>query len=508
MRRIAALFLAGLLCLNLCACGEEPVEQIPTQNPEPEVTVPVEKGFSLAIDPSADLHPITTDSRVNRMLTSLVYEGLYELDGSFSPCPMLAREAIADGSGLKWTITLREGVVFSDGTVLEAAHVVSSLKKAKKSAFYGARLSNMASVREVEGAVVITLNAPNSKFLSLLDIPIVLETEEGETLGTGRYRYARDGETLYLLANYNRGGKMPYDRIDLFPVSSVDERVAAFDSGAVSAVTVDFASPYELGYSCDYEVWDYAVADMMYIGFNAANGPCQSPLVRKAFAKAFDRSAVVGQRLGGRGDAASLPVSPLNGGWVEAAAAKLQLDPVGAAELLTQAGYSMKEDGLLYQKKVALTVTLLVNRENTVKCAIADDLAAALGALGVTVTVEKQPWRLYVEALEKGKFDLYLGEVRLPGDFDLTELLSGDLNYGGYDAAPLQEALAARRQYSGYAGTWMALQLWNVFVEEVPFAPICFKRESLLVRWGTVSGLDPTAADLFHGMEHWIPGLE
>ena len=98
--------------------------------------------------------------------------------------------------------------------------------------------------------------------------------------------------------------------------------------------------------------------------------------------------------------------------------------------------------------------------------------------------------------------------MRLPGDFDLTELLSGGLNYGGYDAAPLQEALAARRQYSGYAGTWMALQLWNVFVEEVPFAPICFKRESLLVRWGTVSRLDPTAADLFHGMENWIPGLE
>ena len=41
----------------------------------------------------------------------------------------------------------------------------------------------------------------------------------------------------------------------------------------------------------------------------------------------------------------------------------------------------------------------------------------------------------YVAALEKGDFDLYLAEVRLTADFDLTALITagGSLTYGGYD---------------------------------------------------------------------------
>lgn len=509
MRRVTALVLAGLLCLSLCACGDEGVTEIPEQTPTQEVVQPVEKGFSLAYDPTADLHPITGDSRVNQLLTSLIYEGLYELDECFSPQPVLARSAAVDDSGLVWTITLREGVVFSDGTPLEAAHVVSSLKTAKKSTLYSGRLSHVASVRAVDGAVVITLTEPNSRFLSLLDIPVVLETEEEPPLGTGRYRYARDGESLYLLANYNRDGTLPYAAITLCPVTAADERVAAFDSGAVSAVTADFSSPYELGYSCSYEVWDYATTDLLYVGFKVTDGPCQSNLVRQAFAKAFDRVSIAGEQLNGHAEPAALPVHPLGEDWVAEAAAALGYDPTEAAELLVQAGYTLNEaDGLLYQKRTALSVTLLVNSENSVKCAIADMLAAELQTLGVTVTVNKLVWKDYLTALKKGEFDLYLGEVRLTADFDVTELLSGSLNYGGYDAAPLTELLTNREIYSGEAGEWMNRLLWNAFAEEVPFAPLCFKRESLLVRWDTVSGLAPTRSDPFRNMENWVPATE
>ncbi len=509
MRRLTALLLAGLLCLGLCACGGGTVEETPTQTVTPEVSQPREKGFGLAYDPTAELHPITGDSRVNGMLTSLVYEGLYQLDGSFSPQPLLAQSASADDSGLVWTITLREDVVFSDGTPLEAAHVVSSLKTAQESALYAERLSQVISVRAEEGGVVITLTRPNSDLLSLLDIPVVLETADGPPLGTGRYRYARNGEELYLLRNYNREGALPYEEIPLCAVTAADERVAAFDGGAVSAVTADLTSPYELGYSCNYEVWDYGTTDLLYVGFKSVDGPCQSALVRQAFARAFDRESIVGDQLSGHGDAAALPVHPEHEDWVAGAAAMLDYDPEEAAELLSQAGYAIREgDGLLYQGRTALAVTLLVNSENGVKCAIAEELAGALSALGVTVTVNKLVWKDYLKALRAGEFDLYLGEVRLTADFDVTQLLSGSLNYGGYDAAPLQQWLTARRQYSGQSGAWMNRMLWNTFAEEVPFAPLCFKRESLLVRWDTVSGLAPTREDPFRNMEHWVPATE
>ena len=507
MRRLAALLLAGLLCLSLCACGGEP-EAPATQTPEVEPsTTPVETpGFALAYDPGASLHPITGDSQVNQMLTSLVYEGLYALDDTFAPQPVLAETAEMDEAALVWTITLKSGVLFSDGTPLEAGHVVSSLNAARKSGLYASRLSGIASVRAKEDQVVITLSSPHGALPSLLDIPIVLETGEGDApLGTGRYRYAQNGGQLYLLANYNREVSLPYDTIDLCPVTAADERISAFDSGRVSAVITDFLSPYSLSYACDYESWDYDTTDLLYVGFKTVDSLCADATVRKAVACAVDRAGLVNEVLGGHGDPVTLPVSSLHTDWYEPAAEALEYAPEQAAALLSQAGYiKNEEDGLWYQGRSPLTLTLLVNSDNPTKTAIADRLAEALAELGVTVTVSKQLWKDYVAALEKGSFDLYLGEVRLTADFDVTELLTGGLNYGGYDAAPLLEKLAVWKQSSGLERHWRAGAFWNLFVEEVPFAPLCFKQESMLVRWDAGVWPTPIRTDPFLDMENWL----
>ena len=508
MNRAAAFLLAGALCLSLCACGTEPVQSV--ESPEPDVTVaPLEeKGFSLAYDPEASLHPITGDSQVNQLLTSLVYEGLYTLDDTFAPQPVLAQSAQTDESGLVWTITLKEGVVFSNGTPLETAHVVSSLNTARKSSLYAQRLKDIVSVKAADNAVVITLSVPNGALPALLDVPVVLETEDSAPLGTGRYRYASGENGLYLMINYNRENDLPYDTIALFPVTGTSQRISAFDSGAVSAVTTDFSSPYSLGYSCSYETWDYASTDLLYVGFRASDGPCASAQVRQAFSMAFDRTTVVKKLLSSHADETTLPISPLHGEWDAEYDSVLSYDLEKAAALLAEAGYALGEDGLLYKGRTALSVTLLVNSDNQTKLAMADLLAESLTGLGVTVTVNRLPWKDYLTALEKGTFDLYLAEVRLTGDFDLTELLTGSLNYGGYDPANLTETLSIRKAASGEARSWTSRNLWAIFTQEAPIAPLCFKRESLLVHWDTVSGLAPTRSDPFHDMENWSPATK
>ncbi len=505
MRRMAALLLAGLLCLNLCACADQPAPDTQPPREEPVVDPVEEKSFSLAYDPAASLHPIEGTSPVNLMLTSLVYEGLFMLDENFVPQPVLAVSAERDQSGKVWTITLKEGVVFSDGTPFEAGHAVSSLNSARKSEQYAQRLKDVASVRAVEGQVIITLSVPNGNLAALLDIPIVLETEgDAAPLGTGLYRYAGALEELYLLANYNRESHLPYESIALCPVSGTSQRISAFDSGAVSAVLTDFTSPYALGYSCNYEQWDYQTTDLLYVGFRCVNSPCADPLVRQAFARALDRGAVVKEGLSGYGEEATLPIPAGHADWDAGAAEGLEYDLSGAAELLDQAGYRLKEeDGLRYQGRTPLSVTLLVNSDNEAKQAVADLLAEELTALGVTVTVSKLPWKDYTAALKKGAFDLYLGEVRMTGDFDVTELLSGSLNYGGYDAAPLSELISTRKGYSGWVRSVACKDLWNAFVQEVPIAPLCFMRESLLVRWGAGVAPTPLRGNPFYGMENW-----
>lgn len=335
----------------------------------------------------------------------------------------------------------------------------------------------------------------------------MLEQEDGSTpLGTGYYHYEAAGDALLLRANPHNASAsvLPYDAIPLAPASDPAGRIAAFDSGGVSAVTTDFTSPYALGYSSSYETADFPTTTLLYVGFRASGGMCRSPLVRRAFSLALDREGAVRSDLSGHGDPAALPVSPLSGEYSQSAADALSFDLEQAAALLEQAGYEKGEDGLLYQGKAPAEVTLLVNSDNDVRQAIAGRLAQALEELGVTVTVNRLPWSGYTAALAGGQFDLYLGEVRLTGDFDPSALLSGGLNYGGFSGGELSALLSDWRAARGDARTRAGEALWTRFAQDAPFAPVCFKRGSLLLRWGMASNLNPTRANPYYKMDQWI----
>ena len=491
MRRALALLLAVCLGLSLLGCEQEEPQPSPSGSPSPPPTRTAETArFSLGYDPSASLHPITGDSQVNQELTGLVYQGLYELDNSFTPQPALAASGAPGGDGYSWTFTITPGVLFSDGTPLTAQHAAASLNAARTSALYAGRLAAITGVAAADDAtLVVSLSAPNGALPALLDVPIVLEQEDGSApLGTGCYRYELVGERLYLQVNPSHPGTaaLPYATIPLTPVTGANQRIAAFDSGEITAVTTEFSDPYALGYSSSYETCDYPTTALLYVGFNAASGPCRSGLVRQAFSRAFDRESLVQVRLSGHGDAACLPISPVHTGYDQEAAGGLSYDPDGAAALLAQAGCEKnEEDGLLYQGREPLAVTLLVNSDNEVRQGLAEVLAGALGELGV------------------GQFDLYLGEVRLTGDFDPSSLLTGPLNYGVAASEELTQALAAWRGAQGEARAQAGKALWAAFAQDAPIAPLCFKRGSLLVRWGMVSDLQPTRANPFYRMEEW-----
>ena len=251
--------------------------------------------------------------------------------------------------------------------------------------------------------------------------------------------------------------------------------------------------------------------------------------MRQAFSKAFDRGSLAQVQFSGHADPACLPMSPLRADYGTEAAALLDYDPEGAAELLAQAGYERREvfpeppepaepagDGegaepaepgepewLLYRRNTPLEITLLVNSDNESRQAAAAALAESLAQLGVGVTLSTLPWDDYTKALAAGRFDLYIGEVRLTGDFDPSPLLTGALNYGNFENWELTQALWTWKGAYGEARTQAAQALWAQLAQDVPIAPLCFKRGSLLVRWGMVSDLQPTRANPVYRMEEW-----
>ena len=161
--RLIALCLCAFLALPGCGEVMEPPEPSQTVAPAP-TRAPGSMRFSLGYDPAASMHPITGDSQVNQELTGLVYQGLYELDNTFTPRPVLAASGAAGEDGLVWTFTLASGVLFSDGTPLTARHAAASLNAARSSPLYSARLSGVTAVTAAdELTLTVFLSAPQRR---------------------------------------------------------------------------------------------------------------------------------------------------------------------------------------------------------------------------------------------------------------------------------------------------------------------------------------------------------
>lgn len=498
----ARLLLLGLvLSLLLSACspaqGQEGSasssqgEDSSTQDgPEQEA-----RGLTLAVYPAYSFHPCLSSNRSNLTIAPLLYEPLFQVDGSFSFQGVLCERWSANASQTIWTFTLRQGVTFSDGTPLTAEIVVQALNTARgEGSRYQNRLSAITSVYEQNGQVVITLARANGALPVLLDVPIALDGSD-RPLGTGPYVLSQSGSSLSLTARRDwwQGEALPVQEVRLASMVQTDDILAAFGVGDVTMLDTDLTSTNALGYYGNYEVWDYATSDLIYLGFRTGWGPCADADLRLAISRGIDRSALVRSVLSLHAQASPLPFHPASSLYDQASADALGYDPGVLSALVLEKGSPQEE------------LKLIVNRESATKVNLAQYVADQLSAAGLTVTVEQLSWEDYLSALSRGDFDLYVGEVLLGADFDLTALLSssGSLNYGRFQNWELTALISALASAPWEERTDAAASVCAYLVRECPIAPLCFKNGSVLTQWGQVSGLSPVQNNPFYQLSNW-----
>ena len=497
-QRLLCLLSAALLLLSACGAdgaagsGSQSDTSAPALSQQEPVTTP----FTLAAYPSYSFHPALAANRANLALAPLLYEPLFQLDASFQAQPVLCQSYTASGDGLTWTFTLRSGVTFSDGTPLTGQAVADALNTARGAeSRYASRLSGVTGVETSgENTVTITLSRPNGNLPLLLDIPIALGTGD-RPAGTGPYVFSQQGDSLSLTARSGwwQDKSLPCTEIPLRAVSRSDDLIFAFSSGDVSLVDVDLMGTNAMGYSGSYETWDYATTDLIYLGFNTQSGLCRSAGVRTALTRGIDRDAVAQTVYASHAVSTALPVHPASPLYDQTLAGVLSYAPEALVSQLEDLGVLGRE------------LVLLVNRENTAKLSAAQLIAGQLESAGMEITVNALDFEDYTAALAQGDFDLYLGEVVLTADFDLTALLSsgGALNYGRWQDAQGDSLLSAFVQASGEARTAAARALFEYLNQQAPIAPVCFKNGSVLTQWGRLSGLSPVRGNVFAGLENW-----
>ncbi len=508
MRRIFALLLAVLLFFSGCApreqagtkAGSEPAA-ISEAMPEHE-SAQVSRVFSLAYQPGAGFNPYRCTVQSNRTVLSLLYEPLFTVDSSFRAMPYLCESYEATGDGRTHTLTLRPGVTFSDGTALTTADVEASLRAAMGSPYYGQRLAHISAIElDSDVQMTITTDAAVGALDALLNVYIVRAgtVQEDVPLGTGPF--ALTGDSLHRTGWWRRQAPVIQEGTVRLVAAETPAAVRdSFEYGLADLVCTDPNAGVRIAYHSDFELWDNATTVMQYIGFNMLSPVFMYDSLRTAVSHGIDRDAIVSNTALGFASAAVLPVSPNASVYSVQLAQEYGLSDAAFQKDLEARSVSdiTENDGVLefYNDYGVqpLSGTMLVCQSSEQRVEAARAVVNALNERGFNLTLRALDYEDYIDALNKGNFDLYYGEVRLSPDFDLSGFFTngGGLCFGGAADSAAAQLCARAVENAGNA-----YDLHLEIVERGLLCPVLFKVNAIYSARGRVTGLTPCLDGVF-----------
>jgi len=455
---------------------------------------------------------------------SKIFDGLLDHDADLSLRPALAAELpTVSPDGLTWTVDLRPGVTFHDGSPLTAEDVVFTYERVvdpQVESPIASDLDAMRSVRAVDDDTVeFTLGYPYQPFGQRLTLGIVpSDLLDGEDLnsssfnrlpiGTGPYSVVeyRQGDRLVLQANedYYRGAPQITDVTIVFSTddNTRAQRMAAGDFD-VSVLPPKLAKTYEGREG--FRVLSNPSADYRGVGLPATPFTAD-PQVRRAINIGIDRQAMVDSILAGEGVPAATPISPYLDDHDPDA--RFDHDPAEAARLLDAAGWVEGEDGARARDGVPAELTILYPGEDVLRKELALATASDLTELGIDARATSATFEQMLEQ-RRTAAGLWGGGDPYDPDTASYSLLhsrfadaGGYVNMTGYDNPAVDAALDAGRTSADPAVRSQAYrEFQRAFVTDPGWAFLVFLNHTYVLR-GEYGGLRPQVEPHDHGLIH------
>lgn len=308
------------------------------------------------------LNPLVATTSAVAWASAPVVESLYDYDESMKSVPLLAAgEPEISADGLTWTITLKEGVKFSNGDALTAEHVAAVLKHVSNTKAYSDWTTYFAySVADAKATdaltVVITLAAPYGILRSLLNnLPIVHKDfidKTDTTMGTGPFVVGSvaQGQKVELTRNAGYHGEAPaLEKVTFTAIPDAATRTVSLRSGEIHVMTdvpPDNVALLKKESAIDVHVVAAPISILSY--FNAKKGPFDNVKVRQALAHSMDRAGVNEVVYAGTAGIGQGPAGPaLEGHNPDAALYSGTPDVDKAKALLAEAGAGSVEFTLM-----------------------------------------------------------------------------------------------------------------------------------------------------------------
>ena len=423
--------------------------------------------INLASEPDK-LDPALNSTVDGGCLASNSFAGLYTYDAEGQLVPNLAEGYTVSEDGLTYTFTLKDGLLWSDGTPLTAADFEYSWKRAastETAADYSYLFNGIAgypdelnvTASEDGKTLTVVLTAPCAYMLDLMAFPTFFPVpktsveaasgyldEEGNVLNPGAWAteagFVSNG--AYTLTNWVHGESMTYTKnpnywdADNVKIETLEFMLSADDTAiyaAYQAGDLDFADTVptdEIATLMAEENPEFYIVDNLgtyYINFNvksdlfAGKTVEQANAMRKAFSILIDREYIV-ETVGQTGQKIANTFIPEgmadgHGGIFKAnddAYTYPDAESVGyfpttvqteaAIELLKSAGYEFDENGML-SAETPITFEFSTN-DGSGNTAIAECIQQDLAMVGINMTIRTSDWNVFLNDRKAGNYDL------------------------------------------------------------------------------------------------------
>ncbi|MFL1428560.1 MULTISPECIES: ABC transporter substrate-binding protein [unclassified Nocardiopsis] len=318
------------------------------------------------------LDPAVAATAVTGLIDRNIFDSLVAQTGPDEFEPWLAESWDVSEDGTVYTFTLREGVVFHDGTPLDAEAVKRSLDHVvdpdTQSAYAASLIGPYAGSRVVDELTVeVELERPFTPFLQALSVPYLgiqspqaldRPAEEYEPVGTGPFSFVswEQDSRVTLARNPDHSSPRPDAANDgpahleelVFEFVQEDAtRYGALTSGEVHGIAgVPTLNADEVEAAEGFVLTVQHTPGLNYnLYLNQTGGPLADVTVRRALAASIDVDQLVGSVYKGHYPVADNPLSELTAGYdPQASGAATGYDPEEAGRLLDEAGWDEVDD--------------------------------------------------------------------------------------------------------------------------------------------------------------------
>ncbi len=522
-----------VFCLFFTACGKSDAPSKDVSSNKSESASKGSRDYLTLLYSNADsFNPYTVKTDTNRQIVKLLYESLVKINDRFEAVNSLASSVKVEGNVC--TVSLKS-VKFSDGTSLTAEDVVYSCELARNSETgYKDKLYEVQSVKSEGGKVVFTLTKNDPYFANVLDFPIIKKGSDTLTdsdsvslppIGCGRFKLNENLDGMVQNEHYH--GKIEnIKKIKLINAPDTESVAHYTEIGAADMYYTEISDGQITRMSGNRA--EVNLNNLVYIGINQNYAPLNQPNLRQAISSAVDRTKLCKTAYYNNALPATGFFHPY---WKETNSVQnLQISANGeiTVENLEEIGYN-KLDGegvRVNSNGIPLKFTLLVNSENRIRVLAANTVASQLKAVGIGVTVIEKPYDQYLAALQSGSFQLYLGEIKLTDNMDISPLLTsgGSAGFGMPNIPQVsdQEKVEAEEENGeetntvlrGSSSETVLKEFYNsnatikdvasVLQTDMPVVPLCYRTGVLFYNKNIRNVKKSSSGDIYFSIESYL----